>query len=111
MRSLPPSSEDESSDEEMMAFETNLPFCLDGPSSADVFLPLDFFLAPFPSPPRPFFSRLRPRSSPPDAFLRDLASVFRFLEGGPDPSSPLPLPGRPSDPSVTKPSSSFFLRP
>jgi len=89
----------------MMAFEANLPFF----SSTKGFFPL--LRAAFVSP-LPLRSLLRPRSSPPVAFFRDLPSVFRFLDGGPAPSPPLPLPPIPSDPSVTKPSSSsFFLRP
>lgn len=117
MRNLPPSSDDESSDEDIMALDTTLLFCLElRPSSTS---PPDFLEAPFlpPLPSlRPFFSLARPRSSPPLAFFRDLLSVWRgfrsalrFFDGGPAPSSPLRMR---SLPSVTKPSpSSFFLRP
>ena len=107
IRSLPPSSEEESSEEEMIAFEANLPFF----SSTEGFFPLlrAAFVSP---PPLPLRSLLRPRSSPLAAFFRDFPSVFRFFDGGPAPSPPLPLLPIPSDPSVTKPSSSsFFLRP
>lgn len=102
----------------MMALDTTLLFCLElRPSSTEV---VAFFELPFlddlPSP-RLFLSLVRPLSSPPLDFLRDLLSVgrcfrsvLRFFDGGP-PSSPLPLPPAP-EPSVTKPSSSsFFLRP
>lgn len=90
-----------------MALETILLFCLaESPSStvAEAFLADP--LLPLPSDLL-FFSLLRPRSrSSPPAFLRDFFSDFFFL-AGPAPSSPLPL--YPFEPSVTKPSSSFFL--
>ena len=106
MRSLP-SSSDESSDEEIMALETILLFCLaESPSST---VAEDFLADPlFPLPSDLLcFSLLRPRSrSSPLVFLRDFPSDFFFLTGA-APSSPLFLYA--SEPSVTKPSSSFFL--
>lgn len=80
-----------------MALDTTLLFCFElSPSSTslDDFFPLPF-LAPLPSL-RPFFSFVRPRSSPLFPFFRDLVSVWRgfrsalrFFDGGPAPSSPL----------------------
>ena len=114
-----PSSSDESSDDEMIAFDTILVFCLElSPSSSEATDFLPPFLAPFPSPlgflsrflPRsPEAARLRPLPSP-RSFLVFRSPVLRFLAGGPAPSLPLPRP--PPEPSVTKPSSSsFFFRP
>jgi len=106
IRSLPSSSDESSSDEEIIALETILLFCLAESLSSTT---EDFLADPFFALPSDllFFSLLRPRSrSSPLAFLRDFPSDFFFLTGA-APSSPLPL--YPVEPSVTKPSSSFFL--